>query len=176
MLFNPPQHGEPRASLIPLPGRLQVPTQIWMGGADALHGEPLDLAGLADAWIIDLAGEMPPMHRKAAGLWLPRVFLDAETRPSNLSGLVELAQSIAAVMGGPAWEGIRPHPGDPPRRVYVMCQHGLNRSGLVTGLILRALGLSAEESVAAIATRPGALNNLTFAALVHSFGAESLAR
>lgn len=172
VLFNPPRHPEPRASLIPLPGHLDVRTEIWMGGADSLHGEAIEVTHLQDAWIIDLAGEMPLSHREAAALWLPRVFLDAETTPPNLEGLRALAHSIARAIHGRAMSEEWPHPPEAPSRIYVVCQHGMNRSGLVTGLILRALGLSAEEAIAAIASRPGALNNQTFAELVHAFEAD----
>jgi len=173
VLYNPPQHPEPRASRIPLPERLTVRTEIWMGGANSLHGEAIELTHLQDAWIIDLAGEMPLSHREAAALWLPRVFLDAETRPSNLDGLNALADSVARAIHGAQMEGTWPHPPEAPGRIYVMCQHGLNRSGLVTGLILRALGLTPEEAIAAIASRPGALNNQTFAELVAAFELET---
>ena len=44
-----------------------------------------------------------------------------------------------------------------------MCTHGMNRSGLVTGLILRSLGIGAPEAVDRIRlARPGALSNLHF--------------
>ena len=46
-------------------------------------------------------------------------------------------------------------------------QNTYTRSGLIMGLILRALGLEAEESLRAITCcRPGALTNRTFIRLV----------
>ncbi|MGE5595722.1 MAG: hypothetical protein ACM3S1_06750 [Hyphomicrobiales bacterium] len=169
MFERPPRDFEPRASRIPLPPRITVSTEVWMGGADARVGEDLHPEHLADAWLVDLSGEMPEPHRAAAALWLPRVFGDVESVPTNLARLAELANSLAACLRGEAptcdWE----HPAEPPGRLYVMCQQGLNRSGLVTGLVLRALGLTADEALAAIATRPGALNNLTYARLVREF-------
>jgi protein-tyrosine phosphatase len=51
--------------------------------------------------------------------------------------------------------------------VYSLCTHGMNRSGLVTGLFLRGLGVDAEEAVALIrAARPGALSNESFVRLL----------
>lgn len=143
-----------------------------MGGADSLHGELLGVAHVEDAWIIDLAGEMPHDLRKAATLWLPRVFVDTEGEPPNLAWLHSLAGSVAAAVTSSAAETASewPHPAEPPARIYVMCQHGMNRSGLVTGLILRALGAGAEDTLAGIASRPGALNNQTYARLVRAFG------
>ncbi len=41
-----------------------------------------------------------------------------------------------------------------------MCQHGMNRSGLVSGLILRSLGVDPESAIQRIRkARPGALAN-----------------
>jgi protein-tyrosine phosphatase len=41
-----------------------------------------------------------------------------------------------------------------------MCQHGMNRSGLVSGLILRGLGMDPRETIERIRlARPGALAN-----------------
>jgi protein-tyrosine phosphatase len=48
-----------------------------------------------------------------------------------------------------------------------MCQHGMNRSGLVTGLLLRALGIGPRETVERIRlARPGALANDAFRLMV----------
>ena len=59
------------------------------------------------------------------------------------------------------------HPAEPPPRLYVFCNQGMNRSGLMVGRILRALGLAGEEAFCCITMhRPGALSNLTFARLV----------
>jgi hypothetical protein len=44
----------------------------------------------------------------------------------------------------------------------------MNRSGLMIGLILRALGLAGEDALRAITCcRPGALTNRTFVRLLH---------
>jgi protein-tyrosine phosphatase len=48
-----------------------------------------------------------------------------------------------------------------------MCSHGMNRSGLVTGLLLRRLGFGADEAIARIrAARRGALSNDSFVDLI----------
>jgi hypothetical protein len=99
------------------------------------------------------------------------VFADVESVPHSYLRLTALAQDVAACLRGandtlsPGWS----HPTEAPPRLYVMCQQGMNRSGLVTGLILRALGVPAERAVEAIVTRPGALTNHTFARLVRAW-------
>ena len=157
----------PRASRIDLPVSLSVTAELWMGGAHSAFGDAVHAGDLADAWVLDLANDLPDDHRTAASLLLHRVFGDTEEIPSAYARIEALARSLAACLMGRAdgdgWE----HPPEPPRRLYVMCSQGLNRSGLVTGRILRALGLSGEEALAAVQRhRPGALNNLTFAELV----------
>jgi hypothetical protein len=168
-VFNHPPEREPRASRIPVPGRPELITELWMGGADSLFGDRVQPEDLRDAWVIDLAGDMPEGHRTACALWLPRVFADIEGVPHAYARLTALAESIAAALtggaGGAEWE----HPEEPPARLYIMCQQGMNRSGLITGLVLRALGVAPEEALAAIASRPGALTNRTFAALIRSW-------
>lgn len=166
-MFNWPRQHEPRASRIPLPPSVpDLATELWMGGSDSLHGDLVLPEHLAGAWIIDLAGDLPEHYREACALWLPRVFADMEGRPATLHRLQSLARSVAdCLLGGVADDGWE-HPAEAPSRLFVMCQQGMNRSGLVTGLILRALGASAEESLTAVATRPGALNNLSFARLI----------
>jgi hypothetical protein len=89
--------------------------------------------------------------------------------------LSALASSIAVCLSGGRPEEGWPHPADPPARVYVMCQQGMNRSGLLAGLILRALGVDAEAALAAVATRPGALTNQTYARLVREWPSAGLA-
>lgn len=171
VLFNHPRAPEPRASRIHARGFEHLRTEIWMGGADSLHGERLCPESVAEAWIIDVAGEMPHDLRTAAGLWLPRVFVDTEGEPPNLTWLHDLANSVAHAVHGLEHESASawPHPPVPPARIYVMCQHGMNRSGLVTGLILRAIGVNVEDALASIASRPGALNNQTYVRLLRSF-------
>ncbi|MGE0544710.1 MAG: hypothetical protein AB7R89_31525 [Dehalococcoidia bacterium] len=168
-MFNHPPAYEPRASRILIPGRHDLPTELWMGGANSLHGDLLLPTELCDAWLIDLAGEMPDEHRLACACWLPRVFADIETVPQHYERLDALARSIAASINGEAPRDPWPHPAEPPRRVYIMCQQGMNRSGLLTGLILRALGVSTKDALATIASRPGALTNQTYLRLMHDW-------
>ncbi len=159
---------EPRATRIIIPHRAGLPTELWMGGADSAVGEPLHPDDLRGAWVIDCAGDMPEHYQAVAGLWLFRVFSDLEEAPARYHRLSALARTIACCLGGGAdaggdWE----HPVAPPPRVYVLCTQGLNRSGLVTGRILRGLGLTGDEALTLLADhRPGAVNNLTFARLV----------
>jgi hypothetical protein len=146
----------PRASRIELPAALTVTAELWMGGAHSAFGDA-----------VHAANDMPDDHRAAATLLLHRVFGDSEEVPSAYARIDALARSLAACLMGRDGEGGWEHPQEPPRRLYVMCSQGLNRSGLVTGRILRALGLSGDEALAAVQRhRPGALNNLTFAGLV----------
>ncbi len=165
----PPLIHEPRASRIHLPAAAAPATQLWMGGADTALGEPLEPVHLLSAWVVDCANDMPAAHRDAAGLWLYRVFADIEEAPHGYGRMETLAESIGRCLrgepGGHGWQ----HPPEPPARLYVLCKQGLNRSGLMMGRILRHLGLPADEALAAITrSRPGALNNLTFAALVRA--------
>lgn len=170
MLYNPEDVAQPRASHIVVPGRADIVTELWMGGSHSPHGEPLRPDDLAGDWLIDLAGDLPAPYQTACALWLPCVFADQEEIPPVHSRLTALAGSIAACLCGAAagdrWE----HPATPPRRLYILCNQGLNRSGLLTGLILRALGVPADTALAVIAaSRPGALTNRTFAGLVRAW-------
>jgi len=73
-----------------------------------------------------------------------------------------LQHLVAEVAGA-----MSPANGEAPRDVFVVCQHGMNRSGLVAGLLLRELGLTGEDAVARIVSaRPGALSNQTFRRLL----------
>jgi hypothetical protein len=137
-----------------------------MGGADALYGDSITPEDLCDAWVVDLAGDMPEAHQAACLHHMNRIFADVESVPGSYTRLRSLAESIAACLTGAdahdGWE----HPAEPPARLYVMCQQGMNRSGLLTGLILRALGVPAADALKAVGTRPGALSNQTYARLV----------
>lgn len=169
-MFNEPRSVTPRASRIRATELDRLGVELWMGGADALHGELVQPENLHDAWLLDVAGDMPPAYRAACGHWLSRVFADMEQPPQAYHRLQQLASSIAACISGAVAESTWEHPAHPPRRVYVMCQQGMNRSGLLTGLILRALGVSIEDTLTAIATRPGALTNQTYVALLRGAG------
>jgi hypothetical protein len=60
-------------------------------------------------------------------------------------------------------------------RVLITCHAGLNRSGLITALVLRhAYGLSGRQAVAAVrAARPQALGNAYFRAYLEGLGPAS---
>ncbi len=148
----------PRASLVLAAGEAaNRSTEIWMGGAHSLIGETIDGDHLGDSWLVDCAGDLDASYRARTGRWLACVFpdLDGPLASSNhVSRTVE--QVLESILRG-----------DPPARVYVMCQHGMNRSGLVSGLILRGLGVEPGHTVERIrAARPGALANAAFLALL----------
>ncbi len=169
---------EPRATRFDLsrclPASALPPTELWMGGADTIVGEPLHPHHLRGAWVIDCAGDMPEAHRQSAARWLYRVFPDTEEIPAMYPRIVALARSLAHCLRRPAAVGatIGPrldweHPATPPARIYVLCKQGLNRSGLVMGCLLRELGVPGDAAHHLIRRhRAGSLNNVTFAELV----------
>lgn len=144
-----------------------------MGGADALFGGRVEPDDLRDAWVLDLAGDMPETHQTACLHRMTRVFADVESVPAGFGRLCSLARSVAACLSGEMAGDDWDHPARPPARLYVMCQQGMNRSGLLTGLILRALGVPADAALAAVGTRPGALSNQTYARLVTNWDGET---
>jgi hypothetical protein len=151
-------HEPPRASLLAAEGEVGN-AALWMGGARTPMGEPIAVEALARSWIIDCAGDMPHDYRKAAGRWFAYVFADLESVPARLARLRDIVREVGAAMATGN--------GAPPRDVFVVCQHGMNRSGLVAGLLLCELGLTGEAAVERIVSaRPGALSNLTFRRLV----------
>lgn len=150
-------HGKypPRADLIVSHGSSGA--RLWMGGAHALRGTIIDADQVRRSWIVDCAGDVEEPHRAAAARFIPVVFLDVEERPPRFHRIREVAAEIAAtlVSAPPEWSA------------YVLCTHGMNRSGLVTGLVLRELGYGPEECVRLIRTaRPGSLSNHTFVRLL----------
>ena len=159
---SPPRdEHEPRASRIALPRLPGVRAEFWMGGSQSLVGEPVAPADLRDAIVIDCAGELPRLHRAAAGRYLPCVFVDTEAEQHSFTRVASLVHELATTISAP------PGAAQQPPRIFVFCQYGLNRSGLVTGLLLRALGASTEAAVGSVRlARPGALNNLTFGRLI----------
>jgi hypothetical protein len=159
---------EPRSTRIHLPQLPQLTTELWMGGACSAIGEPLSLGDLVGAWVIDCAGDMPQHYRTASAWWLTNVFQDSEQRPASWQLLAALALSVSRCLTGtPDSHTAGKHPAEPPRRLYVFCNQGMNRSGLMMGRILRGLGLPGEEALRSITMhRPGALSNLTFVRLV----------
>ncbi len=153
---------EPRATRILLPHRADIRVEIWMGGTDSLLGEPISLHDVAEAHVIDLAGDLPDEFRRHAGRYIPRVFMDAEMRPFAYPRLASLIDELAETARGNADAS--------PVRIYILCQYGMNRSGLLTGLLLRALGERSDDSVERIRRlRPGALSNQTYIALIEAW-------
>jgi hypothetical protein len=156
----PRDTGGPRASLVlaaaELPG---LTASIWMGGARSLRGDVLDEDRLAHAVVIDCAGDMPRDYRDAAANWQACVFVDHDGPVAAMHRLNDIARQVAAIARDGRQTDID--------AIYVMCTHGMNRSGLVTGLILRELGVSPAEAIRRIsAARPGALSNQWFRRLL----------
>jgi hypothetical protein len=130
-----------------------------MGGAHSLIGDAIDGAHLSSSWVIDCAGDMHVSYRVQAGKFLACVFPDLDGPLASSSYVERTVETTLAVIAN--------RNGDAPERIYVMCQHGMNRSGLVSGLILRGLGVEGREAVDRIRmARPGALANEYFRQLV----------
>jgi hypothetical protein len=151
----PDQH--PRATAILRPGDFGALAGLWMGGARSTGGEEVPPGRLAMALLIDTAGEMPHEHVAAALETRHCVFTDNEEIPSAYPRIRELSAAAAAALttrGGPA-------------EVFIVCSQGLNRSGLLTGLVLRELGVPGTEAVALIRRlRPGSLANHAYEQLL----------
>lgn len=149
----------PRATRILAPGDLPgLASAIWMGGAHSLIGDPIHPELLTTSWLVDAAGDLPPSVRAAAAAHIPCVFSDLEVPALPSRHILPLVDRIAGAVTV----------GEGPAAVYFMCTHGMNRSGLLTGLLLRRLGLPAAEAIDRIrAARPGALGNASFVRLIH---------
>lgn len=149
----------PRASLVLAANEAgNGRTEIWMGGAHSHIGEALMHESLGASWLIDCAGEFDHSYRNALGRWLPCVFPDLD---GPLASSNRVAETVEMTLQSITLSG------EAPDRVYVMCQHGMNRSGLVAGLLLRGLGIAPREAVERIrGARPGALANDHFRLMV----------
>lgn len=171
--FQPAEQFDLRATQIPLSG---VSVELWMGGSHTDIGEPIEAAHLSVSWLIDCAGELPAAIHSAAAAYIPRVFEDIEQTPPQYDRVLQLAGSLADVLrGGPGRvsAGARePEEAlllgrERPQRVYVLCKQGFNRSALMVGRIMRALGLPGEFVVSEIRRhRRGALANDAFERLL----------
>jgi hypothetical protein len=143
--------------------------ELWMGGANAALGIPLDELDLTGAVLVDCAGELSPRLRRAGARVVPFVFPDLEAVPQRYPRLLALADELARLLRGggartPASDPTAPQGGS---RLIVLCQQGMNRSALVSGLTLRAAGLDAPATMTLLRSgRPGCLTNQTFAALI----------
>lgn len=149
----------PRASRLIGPGDLPgIETAIWMGGAHSHTGDPIVAERLESSCVVDCAGDMPGFYRQQTGLWVQCVFVDVEGRPLQFERLVDTVRRLAdAVRNGNGTGGER------PEAIYSICTHGMNRSGLIAGMLLRELGMPGGQAVELIReTRPGSLSNLSF--------------
>lgn len=154
----------PRATLVLPAGARANRTAIWMGGAHSLGGVDVVVEQMREAWLVETAGDMPAAYHQTAARTLYCVFADIEEVPSVIERIHATAAAIAAAsrLGAQA-----------PPEAYIVCSQGLNRSALVTGLVLRHLGIPGAEAIELIRrTRPGALTNSAFEKLVMdaSFG------
>jgi hypothetical protein len=174
---NPSLGLDIRASRVPL-DQHELVGELWVGGSFTLLGEPFTEDAVGSAWLVDCAGELPKelMARAARSFW--RVFEDIEWIPGSYDRIDALAQQLAGALRGDtgalAADDSNGSSDDavanvqPPERVYVFCKQGFNRSGLLTGRILRALGTPPQEAIAQLRElRPGALTNDTFVDLIH---------
>lgn len=153
---HPATH-EARADLVAAAGDIPgLRASLWMGGARSLRGVSLHAESLGKSLIVDCAGEMPDSCRSAAAAYLPCVFVDHDGPAAGMHRVEDIARRAADAA----------RTGDVDA-VYVMCTHGMNRSGLVTGLILREFGLAGPDVVQRIVTaRRGALSNTWFRGLL----------
>lgn len=154
----------PRASLVLEPGALPgLRSGIWMGGAHSHIGNELTESGVRGGWVLDCAGDMPVHFAGIAGRWSSVVFADIDERPAKFERLVETVRAWSVELR----TGLD---SEAPEQVFVMCQYGMNRSGLATGLLLRELGIDGDETVRRIVrARPGALSNDSFRRLLRDW-------
>lgn len=112
--------------------------------------------------LIDLDGDMdqgvPTVHDQLIYVYFPIFDEDLPNLP-RLHAVAQMAASLCR-----SGQSILSH-----------CRLGLNRSGLMTGLILTYLGFSGKEAVELLRHhRPGALFNETFADYLSSLPANKL--
>lgn len=150
----------PRASLIlAAEATAGLSSNIWMGGAHTPHGTKIAVDSLSAASFLDLAGDLPGSFRKFSQSWSAFVFPDVEDVPPRYERLLELVTELHRTVNGSG----PPAPAD----LYFMCTHGMNRSGLAAGLLLRQLGMSGDEAIGRITeARRGALSNDRFRELI----------
>jgi hypothetical protein len=126
----------------------EIAPGLWMGGSPEL-GEPT--SELPFDAVVTLYAFAPPAS------WLVE-----ELRYGFFDGPMDLVD-VPRVLRTSAWAYERWQAGD---RVLIRCQAGLNRSGLVTALVLMAGGLSAAHAIDVIRERRSsyALCNRSFEA------------
>ena len=132
--------------------RLVESLPLWQGDKRA--------AATADAKKLDLlvvaAQELRPIERLIAAFGHGIAVYDAGIDDATLSPReARIAEDAAHHVAEALGRG---------RRVLVACFAGRNRSGLVSGLVLKRLGYSAGEAIAIIraARGPDALSNTSF--------------
>lgn len=108
----------------------------------------------------------------AAVEWQPQVPHGLDGLRVPLEDVIPPSSSVAALIRAGAEDAARcvARKVQRGRRVLVTCAMGLNRSGLVTGLALRRLGIGGDEAVELVrrARGPRALSNRAFAAMVRA--------
>lgn len=127
--------------------------ELWQAGHTCLACDPCN-GRAGTRWhdlVIDLWRGVQHADRPRCQ-WLRLAIADGELTRQEIEAV--------RVLGAAVGEAVR-H-GD---RVMVRCQWGLNRSGLVVGLALRALGMPGDDVLALIRQRrsPWALSNRLFA-------------
>jgi hypothetical protein len=137
-----------------LPLRSEILPNLWMGGTDyndrTESGMPLPYITVEDFdSVYTFYGNANPVD------WFVEeyrfAFLDSEREPLDISKLRR-----AVLMAYEDWQA--------GKRVLIRCQAGLNRSGIVTALVLMRSGLTAQESIELIRTErdPQCLYNSHF--------------
>ena len=147
-----PESGQqPRVSVL-----LEEPGWLWMGGVRGELGHSLAPDWWASSWVLDCCGELPLAYREQAARYVPWVFADLDQIPDRFDELQDLCATWAHALRRGAVRGL-----------VILCQYGMNRSGLAAGLVMKALGWPPEDAIARIRhVRPGALNNWTFESLL----------
>lgn len=136
----------------------EVIPRLWQGGAPRPGNYAFDLIVLS-------ASEYQPSADKFPGAELLRVPL-----PDDWRGLSAAARKkLYAAAADAAEQVAAAHRAG--KRVLVTCGAGLNRSGLITGLALRALGHTGDDAIALIrrARGPHALGGKAFPAFIRAY-------
>ncbi len=130
----------------------QVIPGLWQGSAPPVGGKQ---AVTADILVLCAKEYQPDSRAFPRSKVLRARMLDAEPSPREVAEAVMVARYVAKEM-------------QRGKCALVTCRAGLNRSGLVTGLVLRHLGYSGAEAVARIKRARGdmALSNQYFRNIV----------
>jgi len=117
------------------------------------HG--IDLVVLAARDAQPTEEDLTFIRTKCPGLSIIVCPFDDTTDRAALPGIVKIATGVAARVAQRINEG---------KEVLITCAAGLNRSGLISGLVLvERYGISGKEAADRVrAARPGALSNAVF--------------